>query len=444
MTTGGVIASVPWSAPNTFSTLGRIIQGPDGNLWFTEGTFGGVGKITTNGAITQYPVFQTYPTTIKAIASGPDGRLWFTGAPHPGSGQPAVAAITTNGNLSYYVTGVQNTGTEFITAGPDGYLWTTGGDNSGRGLVRMHTAGAFSMYHFPDAAGSHGNDVIVGPDLCLWVTDEGGGISAGPGTIGQIIKACLPGPRVTGVSSPNPDGAYLTGANLSIAVAFDSPVFVTGVPRLNLNSGGAALYASGTGTNTLTFTYTVQAGESASRLDSAAATPFLFTNLSGRTMAIQLNGGAIRDSAGIDALLMLPISPSAGSLTIDKQLSINPPDSIPPVSTAGTSPGANTNGWYKSDVTVTINAADNAGGSGVQNIQYTLAGAQTGSQIVTGASASVTISSEGTTTVTFFATDNAGNHETAQTLTIRLDKTAPNIVASALHCRMRTAGTIRM
>jgi hypothetical protein len=430
MTTGGVIGSTPWSAPNTFSTLGRIIPGPDGNLWFTEGSFGGVGKITTNGVITQYPVFQTYPTTIKAIAAGPDGRLWFTGAPHPGSGQPAVAAITTNGSLVYYVTGAQSTVTEFITAGPDGYLWATGGDNSGRALVRMNTAGAFSTYHFLDAAGSHGNDMIVGPDLCLWVTDEGGGISAGPGTIGQIIKACLPGPRVTGVSSPNADGAYLTGANLSITVTFDSPVFVTGVPRLNLNSGGAALYASGSGTNTLTFTYSVQAGENTLRLDGAPATPFLFTNLSGRTMAIQLNGGAIRDSAGIDALLMLPISPSAGSLGVNKQLSINPPDSTPPVSTAGTSPGANATGWYKNDVTVMINAVDNTGGSGVQNIQYTLAGAQTGSQTVTGASASLTISSEGSTTVTFFATDNAGNHEAAQTLTIRLDKTAPNIVGA--------------
>jgi len=39
----------------------------------------------------------------------------------------------------------------------------------------------------------------------------------------------------------------------------------------------------------------------------------------------------------------------------------------------------------------------------------------------------VTISAEGTTTLTYFATDNAGNQEAPRTFTLRLDKTQPVI-----------------
>jgi hypothetical protein len=44
--------------------------------------------------------------------------------------------------------------------------------------------------------------------------------------------------------------------------------------------------------------------------------------------------------------------------------------------------------------------------------------------------ASFVISTEGTTTITYFSRDNAGNAETAHTLVVRLDKTAPSITAS--------------
>lgn len=54
-------------------------------------------------------------------------------------------------------------------------------------------------------------------------------------------------------------------------------------------------------------------------------------------------------------------------------------------------------------------------------------GENTGLQTVPGNSASVTISAEGITILTYFATDNAGNQETAKTLTVRIDKTPPVI-----------------
>jgi hypothetical protein len=82
---------------------------------------------------------------------------------------------------------------------------------------------------------------------------------------------------------------------------------------------------------------------------------------------------------------------------------------------------------------VTLISTDNEpGGTGLRQITYSAAGAQTiASTIVNGASASFTIITEGITTITFFGTDNAGNVESAKTLTVQLDKTPPSINCAA-------------
>ena len=73
-----------------------------------------------------------------------------------------------------------------------------------------------------------------------------------------------------------------------------------------------------------------------------------------------------------------------------------------------------------------LGAIDNAGGSGVKDITYSATGAQPiASTSVTGASVTISIATQGQTTVTFFARDNAGNAEAPQTITVKLDKTPP-------------------
>src|SRR4029077_4706726 len=87
------------------------------------------------------------------------------------------------------------------------------------------------------------------------------------------------------------------------------------------------------------------------------------------------------------------------------------PDVTPPVTTAQLSPTPNGAGWNNTSVTVTFTSTDKPGGTGVKEIHFTLTGAQSGSNIVSGSSTSVTISTEGITTVSFFAIDNGGNQE---------------------------------
>lgn len=102
-----------------------------------------------------------------------------------------------------------------------------------------------------------------------------------------------------------------------------------------------------------------------------------------------------------------------------------PEDTVPPSTTATPSPGPNAHGWNNGVVRVVLDATDNGGGSGVKEIRIALSGAASGSEVAQGSSATVEISSEGETTLTYFAVDNNGNEEEAQTLTVRIDMTPP-------------------
>jgi hypothetical protein len=117
-----------------------------------------------------------------------------------------------------------------------------------------------------------------------------------------------------------------------------------------------------------------------------------------------------------------------------------PLDSQPPATATVASPEPNANGWNRTDVTVTLSATDNPGGSGVKEIGFSLSGAQGGTGVVSGGTASVTISAEGLTTLTYFARDNAGNQETAKTLTVRIDKTPPTVAFGAAAPTPNAAG----
>src|SRR5580704_5660339 len=63
----------PLPTPKSFPE--PITAGPDGAVWFA-GEFG-IGRIATNGAITEYSAPGSNPG-ILGIVTGPDGALWFT------------------------------------------------------------------------------------------------------------------------------------------------------------------------------------------------------------------------------------------------------------------------------------------------------------------------------------------------------------------------------
>ncbi len=55
----------------------EITAGPDGNMWFTEFTGNKIGRIDSNGAISEF-VVPTEGAGPQGITAGPDGNIWFT------------------------------------------------------------------------------------------------------------------------------------------------------------------------------------------------------------------------------------------------------------------------------------------------------------------------------------------------------------------------------
>ena len=99
-----------------------------------------------------------------------------------------------------------------------------------------------------------------------------------------------------------------------------------------------------------------------------------------------------------------------------------PADTIAPTTTHVVLPAPNGNGWNNQPgpVNVDLHATD-ADGT-VASITYTVGTAAP--VTVQGNSATVVVSVEGITPLTYFATDNAGNSETPKTLEVRIDRTA--------------------
>jgi len=154
ITTAGKATEYPLPTPDSFP--GCITAGPDGALWFTEN--GKIGRITTAGAITEYAA------VALGITAGPDGALWFTG-----STDNFIGRITTSGVITEYPLPAGNAYPVGIAAGPDGALWFT---EAGAGFGRITTAGAITMY--PVAPGMGQGAITTGPDGALWATGGAG------------------------------------------------------------------------------------------------------------------------------------------------------------------------------------------------------------------------------------------------------------------------------
>src|SRR4051812_38088485 len=109
------------------AALRDMAAGPDGALWFTERRGEAIGRVTTTGTVTEFPV----PTSIEnplpdpqGIAAGPDGALWFTESTGDSVDRMSTDGVFTRYTLPGYETrNGGSKGPSAITAGPDGALW---------------------------------------------------------------------------------------------------------------------------------------------------------------------------------------------------------------------------------------------------------------------------------------------------------------------------------
>lgn len=193
-----------------------IAAGPDGALWFTEsGVPGGIGRMSTDGTITEYPAGQAPGLTAGSepvsIAAGPDGALWFTergGLGAIGRLDPATGVVTE------YTTGLTAAADPAgIVAGPDGNLWFA--ERASSAIGRITPAGAITEFSAGLTGGSEPSDIAVGNDGALWFTER-----ADPGRIGRIDP-------LTGTVTEFSDGLTPNGAPDSIASASNGKLYFT-------------------------------------------------------------------------------------------------------------------------------------------------------------------------------------------------------------------------
>ena len=103
------------------------------------------------------------------------------------------------------------------------------------------------------------------------------------------------------------------------------------------------------------------------------------------------------------------------------------PDIVAPQTSAAVTPAApdGQNGWYKTAPTITLSASDNC--SGVSATEYSTDGGATWQTY----NAPFVFNTEGTTTILYRSVDRATNSETPQSVTLKIDTSAPVLTLTA-------------
>jgi virginiamycin B lyase len=239
-----------------------ITLGPDGALWFTEEGANQIGRITTSGAITEFPLTATPSSEPRAIIDGPDGALWFV---QPGPND--VGRMTTTGSVSEFSIAVTGgctnagSGPAGIVAGSDGNIWVTEDRNNpgqfaeitipahtvtqncmvtGAGQLGAIAAGSDGAMWFtqgfdligrlqtdgnvsyppPSVASSALMPIVAGPGGDLWIGVKGAPSAVDSITIGAVLTPfSLPASSTAGVQvlGSGPDGQLwlVGGGNLT-------------------------------------------------------------------------------------------------------------------------------------------------------------------------------------------------------------------------------------
>ena len=278
-----------------------VVQVFDGTTLIGTTTASGTGAYAVTASVLPDGTYPNFRVTASDAAGNQSGAAtvtpWTIDTIAPAT--PLVASVTVDTGIST---------TDQITN--DNTLTVTGtaAANSivkvfdGGVLVGTTTAsgtGAYSITTSVLADGVHSALTVTATDLA---GNASGAATITPWTIDTVA------PVVDMVAdTTDSDGTYRKGQTLTIELTLDEVVYVTGVPCLDLNSGGLAEYVSGSGTNTLVFTYLIQPGE---------CTP-VGSFLS--VLGFDLTNGSISDAAGnIPALLLNTVT--NGNLDANNQL----------------------------------------------------------------------------------------------------------------------------
>jgi len=277
ITTSGAIQQFPLPTPGatagaiqqlllstTGATIGAITPGPDDTVWFVQQNPDGsnsIGRITTSGAITEYPLPGN--VSVGAIAFGPEGDLWFTenltDPNNTGLQTIAIGRITPQGEIKTTAVPWHGASQAFggptlgeIGPGPDGQLWFMGSSGSDAGCLcsgqqnpilgifgQITGRGAIHISRWvesPTQGNPYGaeSEFISGPAGKLWYSYEG---ITRVSTSGAVSPA-LPADNVASNLVSMPDGqVWFETSSPGLGVATRSGIVVSqDLPGLNIKN----------------------------------------------------------------------------------------------------------------------------------------------------------------------------------------------------------------
>ncbi|MEO8397192.1 MAG: hypothetical protein ABI700_29625, partial [Chloroflexota bacterium] len=161
-----------YTIPTTNSEPWGLTAGPDDALWFGEGM--NIGRIALDGTFTEYPLQVAHtdlhfsPSGPDGLASGPDGAIWFID-----DIQNKIGRITTEGELTEYAipSGIETQDNDYLSyttslprglvVGTDNALWFT--ERLTHKIGRITVEGEITEYPTP-TLGSGPLGIVPGSD----------------------------------------------------------------------------------------------------------------------------------------------------------------------------------------------------------------------------------------------------------------------------------------
>jgi streptogramin lyase len=272
ITTAGAITDY-----STSSCPQGITAGPDGAVWFAD--FYQVGRITPEGVMTSFPV-PNY--VLQSIAVGSDSALWFTAylSRGPQATSPTIGRITTAGSITKYPLRAEEGFAYLITAGPDGALWFMAAgtnENIGRILTDDGTSEIVPVGAPCQFAGNPFNGMVLGSDRALWLSCSDGNIvqitpHTTTTTLVSSVNPSKYGQKVTWAAMVTTTGTVAPTGNVVFQWSRDGQKHTIGTAPLNA-AGVAALTRSNLNTDPFGQPYPIVASYSgdASNLSSKSA-----------------------------------------------------------------------------------------------------------------------------------------------------------------------------
>ena len=170
-----------------------ITDGPDGALWFTAMTSGHIGRISTEGEVSDW---QPVGGTPSMIVTGPDNRLWFTL-----NQRNAIGRLSPAGKLTVRELPTAAAGPVGIATTHDDAVWFTEILADKLGRIPMNEA--IQEIELPGKP----HAVVADPDDGVWVSLWGADQIARVSGDGEIVTIDLPSGSEPHGMAIGPEGA---------------------------------------------------------------------------------------------------------------------------------------------------------------------------------------------------------------------------------------------